>query len=128
MKVDVGTVWGFAAVSLLTGREVCTMPTEIEEINKRAKDMMAMLGDVEFIQACNSLFPSFPVDKWPFATDSSEMKYAACKFVEPYKVENRNEEADIAALVELLKCDAIENKYRLSLVKKDVMREVLTPF
>ena len=40
MKVDAGSIFTMAAMSLLTGNVVCTEPTEMEEITKRAKEMI----------------------------------------------------------------------------------------
>ena len=39
MKIDAGSIFTMAAMSLLTGNVVCTEPTEMEEITKRAKEM-----------------------------------------------------------------------------------------
>lgn len=127
MKIDAGTIYGFAAVSLLTGVVLCTAPTELEEIEKRAEDIRKMLGDVEIVHGNNSYFPHFTTDKWPFATDYSSMMCAANAYA--FKFPNVDaEDLDNDTLLEILKRDEIENKYRLSLVKKDVMRTVLVPF
>lgn len=127
MKIDAGTIYGFAAVSLLTGAVICTAPTELEEIEKRAEDIRKMLGDVDVVHGDNSYFPHFPDGKWPFATDYSNMMYSAnsyaCKFPDADA-----KDIDTDTLLEILKRGEIESKYRLSLVKKDVMRATLLPF
>lgn len=128
MKIDAGTIYGFAAVSLLTGQAVCTAPTELEEIEKRAEDIKSMLGDVELVYGNNSYFPFFPDGKWPFATKSEELEQAALSWASKYKHEDKEEDVDVDSLIEILKKDEIEAKYRLSRVKKDVMRKVLLPF
>lgn len=128
MKVDAGSVYGFAAVSLLTAACECTAPTELEEIEKRAKDMLALLGEVEVISATESMFPAFPLDKWPFATKYNDLMPAANAFSCSYPTDNEAKEAFLDTTAALLKCDAIEQKYRLSKVKKDVMRQMLLPF
>lgn len=128
-KIDAGTIYGFAAVSLLTGAVVCTQPTELEEIAMRARDIMRMLGDgYEFVSGHHSYMPAFPVEKWPFDTDHEKMGVAACEFSNEFKAENKDDEVDVQALIELLKDEEIEKKYRLSKVKDNVMREVLLPF
>lgn len=128
MKIDAGTIYGFAAVSLLTGQAVCTAPTELEEIGKRAEDIKSMLGDVELVYGNNSYFPFFPDGKWPFATKQEDLERAALEWSSQYRSENKEEDVDVGSLIEILKKDEIESKYRLSRVKKDVMRKVLLPF
>ena len=127
MKIDAGTIYGFAAVSLLTGVVECTAPTELEEIEKRAEDIRSMLGDVEIVHGNNSYFPHFSTDKWPFATEYSDLMCAANAYA--FRFPNvEAEDLDIDTLLEILNKEEIENKYRLSRVKKDVMRTVLVPF
>lgn len=127
MRIDAGTIYGFAAVSLLTGVVECTAPTELEEIEKRAEDIRSMLGDVEIVHGNNSYFPNFPDGKWPFATEYSDLMCAANAYA--FRFPNvEAEDLDIDTLLEILKKEEIENKYRLSIVKKDVMRTVLVPF
>lgn len=127
MKIDAGTIYGFAAVSLLTGAVVCTAPSELEEIEKRAEDIRSMLGDVEIVHGNNSYFPHFPYGKWPFDTEYSDLMCAANAYA--FRFPNvEAEDLDIDTLLEILKKEEIESKYRLSLVKKNVMRTVLVPF
>lgn len=128
MKIDAGTIYGFAAVSLLTGQEVCTAPTELGEIEKRADDIRSMLGDVELVYGNNSYFPFFADGKWPFATKQEDLEKAALDWASKYKHEDKEEDVDVDSLIEILKKEEIESKYRLSRVKKDVMRKVLLPF
>lgn len=128
MKIDAGTIYGFAAVSLLTGKTVCTAPTELEEITKRAEDIKSMLGDVELVYGNNSYFPFFPDGKWPFATKPEDLEKAALDWASKYRHEDKEEDVDVDSLIEILKKDEIESKYRLSYVKKGVMRKVLMPF
>lgn len=128
MKIDAGTIYGFAAVSLLTGKTVCTAPTELGEITKRAEDIKSMLGDVELVYGNNSYFPFFPDGKWPFATKQEDLERAAIDWASKYRNENKEEDVDVDSLIEILKKDEIESKYRLSYVKKNVMRKVLLPF
>lgn len=127
MKIDAGTIYGFATVSLLTGVVECTAPTELEEIEKRAEDIRSMLGDVDIVHGNNSYFPHFPDGRWPFATEYSDLMCAANAYA--FKFPNvEAEDLDIDTLLEILKKEEIENKYKLSRVKKDVMRTVLVPF
>lgn len=128
MKIDAGTIYGFAAVSLLTGTVECTQPTELEEIGKRAEDIRSMLGDVELVYANNSYFPFFPDGKWAFATKPEDLEKAALDWASKYRHEDKEEDVDVGSLIEILKKEEIESKYRLSIVKKDVMRKVLMPF
>lgn len=128
MKIDAGTIYGFAAVSLLTGKTVCTAPTELEEITKRAEDIKSMLGDVELVYGNNSYFPFFPDGKWAFATKPEDLEKAALDWASKYRHEDKEEDVDVDSLIEILKKDEIESKYRLSYVKKGVMRKVLMPF
>lgn len=128
MKIDAGTIYGFAAVSLLTGTVECTQPTELEEIEKRAEDIKSMLGDVELVYGNNSYFPFFADGKWPFATTQEDLEKAALDWASRYKREDKEEDVDVGSLIEILKKEEIESKYRLSIVKKDVMRKVLLPF
>lgn len=130
MKIDAGTIWGFAAVSLLTGTVECTQPTELEEIDMRADDIKDMLGDVELVYADNSYFPFFPDGKWPFATEQDAMAQRALEFAQrfPNVSSKEYDDLDIDTLIEILKKEEIEQKYRLSIVKKNVMRKVLVPF
>lgn len=128
MKIDAGTIYGFAAVSLLTGTVECTQPTELEEIEKRAEDIRSMLGDVELVYANNSYFPFFADGKWPFATTQEDLEKAALDWASKYKHEDKEEDVDVDSLIEILKKEEIESKYRLSIVKKDVMRKVLFPY
>jgi hypothetical protein len=126
--IDAGTIYGFAAVSLLTGTVECTQPTELEEIEKRAEDIRSMLGDVELVYGNNSYFPFFADGKWPFATKQEDLEKAALDWASQYKHEDSEEDVDVGSLIEILKKEEIESKYRLSIVKKDVMRKVLMPF
>lgn len=128
MKIDAGTIYGFAAVSLLTGTVECTQPTELEEIEKRAEDIRSMLGDVELVYADNSYFPFFADGKWPFATKPEDLERAALDWASRYRNEDKEEDVDVDSLIEIFNKDEIESKYRLSRVKKDVMRKVLMPF
>lgn len=128
MKIDAGTIYGFAAISLLTGTVECTQPTELEEIEKRAEDIHSMLGDVELVYGNNSYFPFFADGKWPFATTQEDLEKAALDWASQYKHEDSEEDVDVGSLIEILKKEEIESKYRLSIVKKDVMRKVLMPF
>ena len=128
MKIDAGTIYGFAAVSLLTGVVECTQPSELEEIEKRAEDIRSMLGDVELVYGNNSYFPFFADGKWPFATTQEDLEKAALDWASKYKHEDKEEDVDVDSLIEILKKEEIESKYRLSRVKKDVMRKVLLPF
>lgn len=127
MKIDAGTIYGFAAVSLLTGAVVCTAPTELEEIKKRAEDIRKMLGNVTVVHANNNYFPHFPSGKWPFATSIDDLQMAAYQYASDFKPDSADD-IDVESLLEILKTDEIENKYRLSIVKKDIMRTVLVPF
>ena len=128
MKIDAGTIYGFAAVSLLTGQAVCTAPTELEEIEKRAEDIRSMLGDVELVYGSTSYFPFFADGKWPFDTSKEDLEKAALDWSSQYRNEDREEDVDVDSLIEIFNRDEIESKYRLSRVKKDVMRKVLMPF
>jgi hypothetical protein len=128
VKIDAGTIYGFAAVSLLTGTVECTQPTELEEIEKRAEDIRDMLGDIELVYGNNSYFPFFADGKWPFATTQEDLEKAALDWASQYRHEDREEDVDVGSLIEVLKKEEIESKYRLSIVKKDVMRKVLMPF
>lgn len=130
MKIDAGTIYGFAAVSLLTGVVLCTAPTELEEIEKRAEDIRSMLGDVELVYGDNSYFPFFPDGKWPFATNAEAMEQDALSFAQQFPNADSKEydDLDIDSLIEILKREDIEAKYRLSIVKKNVMRKVLLPY
>lgn len=128
MKIDAGTIYGFAAVSLLTGTVECTQPTELEEIGKRAEDIRSMLDDVELVYGNNSYFPFFADGKWPFATKPEDLEKAALDWASKYRHEDKEEDVDVGSLIEILKKKEIESKYRLSIVKKDVMRKVLMPF
>lgn len=128
MKIDAGTIYGFAAVSLLTGQAVCTAPTELGEIEKRAEDIKSMLGNVDLVYGNNSYFPFFADGKWPFATKPEDLEKAALDWASQYKHEDKEEDVDVDSLIEILKKEEIESKYRISRVKKDVMRKVLLPF
>lgn len=128
LNIDAGTVYGFAAVSLLTGVAVCTAPTELEEIEKRAEDIRKMLGDVELVYGNNSYFPFFADGKWPFATKPEDLERAALDWASRYRNEDKDEDVDVDSLIEIFNRAEIESKYRLSRVKKDVMRKVLMPF
>jgi hypothetical protein len=128
VKIDAGTIYGFAAVSLLTGTVECTQPTELEEIGKRAEDIRSMLGDVELVYGSTSYFPFFADGKWPFDTSKEDLEKAALDWSSQYRHEDKEEDVDVDSLIEILKKEEIESKYRLSIVKKDVMRQVLLPF
>ena len=72
MKVDAGSIFTMAAMSLLTGNVVCTEPTEMEEVVKRAKEMVRIFKSKghAVVMCIKALIPDFPAEKWPFFTSS----------------------------------------------------------
>lgn len=128
MKIDAGTVWCFAALSLLTGAKACTAPTEELEITKRAKDMLKFLEAQghEPVYSATSYVPYFPGKKWPFATSEEDIEPMELQFAADYS--HADGDVDVDTLIELLKAPELEEKYRLSRVKQDCTRQVLLPF
>lgn len=130
-RLDVVTIATFAMFSLLSGAEVCTMPTELEEVKKRYDDMVNLLREEEdrpFVFADESYFPNYPPDKWPWAT--TEEGY--CEFLRSTIVRGNppdpSKELQSYTMTALLSNQAIENKYRLSRVKIKLLNNVLLPF
>lgn len=132
MKVDAGSVFSMAALSLLTGVCPCTAPTEGAEIRKRAGDLWKILVNHGHTlhYYCDSLFPSFEDSAWPFATDRNKLSLMMFDFIEQhFKSKEINRHMDTKSFREVLESiPEIEEKYRLSKVKDNVILEVALPF
>lgn len=118
-----------AAMSLLTGDVVCTEPTEMEEVVKRAKNLRKMLSSKghEIVICIHALAPAFNEDKWPFATPKNEFESGMFDFSNTRKypeVSNVN----FDELKEALADPDIEAKYRLSKVKDSTITTEVLPF
>lgn len=132
MKVDAGSVFTMAALSLLTGACPCTAPTEGAEIRKRAGDMWNTLvkHGHTLHYYCDSLFPSFDDNSWPFASTRNELSLMMYDFIEGhFKSKEINQKMDVKSFREVMESvPEIEEKYRLSKVKDNVIREEALPF
>lgn len=127
-KIDCVTLFTAACFSLLSGAVVCTAPTELEEIQKRYDDMLKMLGDVDLTVAEYSYVPEYPQEKWPWATSYSDISEYVRLHIKPDVPED-----DLPGLGEitwagLLANQQIEEKYRLSRVRKKVVTQMRLPF
>lgn len=130
-SLDVVTIATFAMFSLLSGAVVCTMPTETEEVRKRYDDMVKLLIDEEdrpLVYSDESYFPSYPSDKWPWATSEEEYKEFLRKEIVPHVESKNDREIHCYTMTALLSNKAIEEKYRLSRVKMKLLSEALLPF
>lgn len=129
MKIDLGSIFTMAAMSLLTGDVVCTEPTEMEEVTKRAKNLRKMLASKghEIVDCFNALEPSFPEDKWPFATSKKDFEMAMYDFSNNRKYPGVNS-VNFDELKEALADPEIESKYRLSKVKDSTIETEVLPF
>lgn len=119
-----------AAMSLLTGNVVCTEPTEMEEIIKRAKEMVRIFkskGHV-VVMCIKALIPDFPAEKWPFYTPKNDFELAQYDFTNNRKYPEENAEMDYEAFKKLLEDPDIESKYKLSKVKDSVIKTEVLPF
>lgn len=132
MKVDAGSVFSMAALSLLTGACPCTAPTEGAEIRKRAGDLWNMLvkHGHTLHYYCDSLFPSFDDSSWPFASTRNDLSLMLFDFVNThFKSKEINQHMDKKSFREALESiPEIEEKYRLSKVKDNVILEETLPF
>lgn len=130
MKIDAGSIFTMAAMSLLTGNVVCTEPTEMEEVVKRAKEMIRIFKSKghEVVTCINALFPDFPAEKWPFCTSKSDFELAQYDFTSNRKYQEENAEMNYDAFKKLLEDPDIESKYRLSKVKNSVIKTYVLPF
>lgn len=130
MKIDAGSIFTMAAMSLLTGNVVCTEPTEMEEITKRAKEMVRIFKSKgnEVVMCIKALIPDFPAEKWPFFTSKNDFELAQYDFTNNRKYPEENAEMDYEAFKKLLEDPDIESKYRLSKVKDNVIRTDVLPF
>lgn len=130
MKIDLGSIFTMAAMSLLTGDVVCTEPTEMEEVTKRAKDMRRILISKghEVVMCIKALIPDFPVEKWPFYTPKNDFELAQYDFTNNHKYPEVNAEMDYEAFKKVLEDPDIESKYRLSKVKDSTITTEVLPF
>lgn len=126
-KIDAGTLWTMAAMSILSSVEPCTAPSEKEEIIRRADIIVGLLGDIRILKANNSYIPAYPEERWPFAMSQDEMMNAASRYAGNYDSHNDNR-LDIDTLILILENEEIEKRFRLSRVSKKVSRNVLWPF
>lgn len=130
MKIDAGSIFTMAAMSLLTGNVVCTEPTEMEEVVKRFKEMRNIFKSKghEVVMCIKSLLPDFPAENWPFCTSKSDFELAQYDFTSNRKYQEENAEMDYDAFKKLLEDPDIESKYRLSKVKNSVIKTYVLPF
>lgn len=130
MKIDAGSIFTMAAMSLLTGDVVCTEPSEMEEVVKRAKDLRKILRSKgnEIVMCIKALIPSYPQDKWPFCTPKNEFELAQYDFTSNRKYPEVNAEMDYEEFKKLLDDPDIETKYRLSKVKDNTVKTEVLPF
>ena len=131
LRLDVVTIATFAMFSLLSGAEVCTMPTETEEVKKRYDDMVKLLIEEEdrpLVYSDESYFPDYPSDKWPWATSEDEYKEFFRKEIVPHVESDNDREVHCYTMTALLANEQIEKKYRLSRVKLKLLSEALLPF
>lgn len=132
MQVDAGSVFTMAALSLLTGACPCTAPTEGAEIRRRAADLCKILANNGHTlhYFCDTLFPAFSDETWPFASTKSELSLAQYEFVHKHFESNEvNSKLDLKAFKEVLaSIPEIEGKYRISKVKDNVLLDTMLPF
>jgi hypothetical protein len=130
MKIDAGSIFTMAAMSLLTGNVVCTEPTEMEEVVKRAKEMRNIFKSKghEVVMCIKALLPDFSEEKWPFCTSKNDFELAQYDFTNNRKYQEENAEMDYEAFKKLLEDPDIESKYRLSKVKNSVIKTDVLPF
>lgn len=130
MKIDAGSIFTMAAMSLLTGDVVCTEPTEMEEVVKRAKNLRRIFKSKghEVVMCVKALIPNFPTEKWPFCTSKNDFELAQYDFTNNRKYPEENAEMDYEAFKKLLEDPDIESKYRLSKVKDSTITTDILPF
>lgn len=130
MKIDAGSIFTMAAMSLLTGDVVCTEPTEMEEVVKRAKNLRRIFKSKghEVVMCIKALIPNFPTEKWPFCTSKSDFELAQYDFTNNRKYPEENSDMDYEAFKKLLEDPDIESKYRLSKVKDSTITTEVLPF
>lgn len=130
MKIDAGSIFTMAALSLLTGNVVCTEPTEMEEVVKRAKELRRIFKSKghEVVMCIKALIPDFPAEKWPFCTPKNDFELAQYDFTNNRKYPEENAEMDYEAFKKLLEDPDIETKYKLSKVKDSVIKTEVLPF
>lgn len=132
MKIDAGSVFTMAALSLLTGAYPCTDPTEGGEIRRRAADLCKILcthgHTIHYFY--DTLFPAFRDEVWPFAMTKNELSCAQYEFVHKYFESNEVKgKLDIKAFKDvMISIPEIEEKYRLSKVKDSVLLDTMLPF
>lgn len=128
-KIDCVTVFTAACFSLLSGSVVCTAPTELEEIKKRYDNMIKMLGDdIELVVAEYSVVPEFAEGKWPWATDYNDFREYVRLHIKPDVPEDDLKGLGEITWMELMANPQIEEKYRLSRVRKKVITQLRLPF
>ena len=116
--------------SLLSGSVVCTQPTELEEIKLRYDDIVRLLGKdepVELEVPDENFWPSYPAEKWPWASTETELLDAVREIISGLP---KSETADLQSftMTALYANEAIETKYRLSRVKPKFISQALLPF
>lgn len=130
MTYDAVTIYTFAMFSILSGSVVCTKPTELEEIETRYNDIIKMLEKkepVELVVPDESFQPSYPEDKWPWATDYDGYMKELHRIVDPLKGV-QIADLQVFTMTAILANEEIENKYRLSRVKPKFLSQMLLPF
>ena len=130
MTYDAVTIYTFAMFSLLSGSVVCTKPTELEEIEARYNDIINILGKgepVDLVVPDESYLPSYPEDKWPWATDYNGYIQELHRIVNPLKGV-QIADLQVFTMTAILSNSEIENKYRLSRVKLKLLSQMLLPF
>lgn len=132
MKVDAGSIFTMAALSILTGAFPCTAPTEGAEIRRRAAELCKILSShghtIHYFY--DTLFPAFSDEAWPFAMTKNELSCAQYEFVHKHFEQNEvKDKLDIKAFKELMvSIPEIEEKYRLSKIKDSVLLDTALPF
>lgn len=130
MKYDAVTLYTFAMFSLLSGAVVCTQPTELEEVKLRYDDMLKLIEKDEPVElniADENYWPSYPEDKWPWASTYSEFTEFVRKMVVGIPSSD-DKELQVFTMTAILNNSEIEKKYRLSRVKLKLLSQMLLPF
>lgn len=134
MTYDAITIATFSMFSLLSGSVVCTQPTELEEVKLRYDDMVRLLTEADDgyteirPSGDNTYYPAYE-DNWPWASSINDYQdFLRTQIVPGNGKFDDDPELPFRTLTAILSNEKIEDKYRLSRVKKKLYKCAYLPF
>lgn len=133
MKYDAITLTTFSFFSLLSGKCVCTQPTETEEVKKRFDDMFAILKEedpeAELVMSSQpTYYLGYDDEKWPFATTRDGVTDFLRDVISAHLVFDEDTELPFQTMTMLLANEKVNEKYALGKVPQKLVLQSYLPF